>query len=160
MQSKQSDQITQFIMSPAGASVFMAAGALAILISFYLFWQGAGQSKWSGTYGKVTYGSVCRVGRMPYRYSVRLGYTYNVEGKEYTGSCDISPENPTSPNDANALMAKYWPNGRALEVYYDPKHPSSSVQDKTGTSGNGVGFLLFGILFIVAGVGINRVTKK
>lgn len=160
MRSAQSEQIQSLVMSPAGATLFMAAGIVAVCISFYMFFVGMSQNKWPGTYAKVTDGAVCHYGRRPYFYRVRLGYKYSVEGTEYTGSCDLNPTNPTSAGDANELMAKYWPNGRALEVYYDPKHPSTSVQDKGGASGNGAGFLIFGLLFVLAGFGIKRVTSN
>ncbi len=160
MQNQKSKSKFDLLISPQGAAIFGALGIIAIGVSMYFFYLVSVQSKWVGTYARVTDGSVFHVGRRPYFYKVRLQYKYAVEGKDYSGECELSPENTGSPEDANALLAKYTPNGRALEVYYDPKEPKNSQGNKAEPNLRAWQFLVGGILSLIAGFLINSISGK
>lgn len=148
------------LVSPQGAAIFLAIGIITIGLSFYFFYLVSVQSKWVGTYARVTDGSVFRVGRRSYFYKVRLQYKYAVEGKDYSGECELNPENTGSPEDANALLAKYTPNGRALEIYYDPNDPKSSQGNKAEPNLRAWQFLVGGILSLISAFIINNVSTR
>ncbi len=158
MQNQKSKSRFDLLISPQGAAIFSAIGIITIGLSFYFFYLVSVQSKWVGTYARVTDGSVFHVGRRPYFYKVRLQYKYAVEGKDYLGECELSPENTASPEDANALLAKYTPNGRALEIYYDPKEPKSSQGNKAEPNLRAWQFLVGGILSLISAFIINNVS--
>ncbi len=139
------------LISPQGVIIFGAIGIIAISVSLYFFNLVSVQSKWVGTYAKVTDGAVVHFGRRTYYYRVRLQYKYAVEGKDYQGECELSPQNSSSVEEANSILAKYFPNGRALEIYYDPANPKDSLGNKSEPNTKGWQFLIGGILsFIIA----------
>ena len=63
-------------------------------------------------------------------YSVRVQYAYTVEGSSYEGNTigfGIMSHNEKS--DAQEELKSY-PNGKTIDVYYDPENPSDSVLKK------------------------------
>lgn len=145
------------LLSPQGAAIFGALGIIAICISAYSFYLVSAQSKWVGTYARVTDGAVVHIGRRPYFYKVRLDYKYTVEGKELEGQCELSPENTRSVLEANSILASYIPNGRALEVYYDPRDPKNSSGNKAELNLHAWQFLVGGLLSLISALVINSV---
>lgn len=143
------------LLSPKGVTVFGVLGVVAVCVSFYFFYLVSVQSKWVGTYARVTDGAVVHYGRRPHYYKVRLQYKYQVEGSEYTGECELSPANSSLSEEANSMLATYFPNGRALEIYYDPAKPRNSIGNKDEPKQNGWRFLAFGIISLAASFLIN-----
>lgn len=160
MQNQKSNPRFDWLISPQGVAIFGVIGGIAICVSFYYFYLFSAQSKWVGTYARVTDGSVFHIGRRPYFYKVRLLYKYQVEGQDYLGACELSPTSTASAQEANALLAKYIPNGRALEIYYDPKKPKNSLCRKAESNLRAWQFLVGGILSFIAAFLINRVSAK
>lgn len=146
------------LLSPQGASIFGALGVISICVSAYFFYLVSEQSKWVGTYARVTDGAVVHFGRRPYFYKVRLQYKYAVEGKDFEGECELSPQNTRSVLEANSILAKYIPNGRALEIYFDPRDPKNSQGNKAEPNLRAWQFLVGGVLSLLAAFVINSVS--
>jgi len=157
MQNKKSK--FDLLISPQGAAIFGALGVIAICVSVYFFYLVSVQSKWVGTYAKVSDGAVVHFGRRPYFYKVRLQYNYSVDGKNYSGQCELSPENTRSAGEANSILAKYTPDGRALEVYYDPKAPEHSQGNKAEPNLKAWQFLVGGVLSLISALVINTLSQ-
>ncbi len=68
-------------------------------------------------------------------YSAEIQYTYVVSVRQYTGTRvshgDISTSNSA---DAEKIIARY-PEGQAVEVFYDPTDPQQSVLQTGFTTG-------------------------
>lgn len=158
MQNQKAKSRFDLLISPQGAAIFGALGIIAIGVSIYFFYLVSVQSKWVGTYARVTDGSVFHFGRRPYFYKVRLQYKYSVEAKDYSGECELSPENTRSAEEANSILAKYIPGGRALEIYYDPKEPKNSQGNKAEPNLRAWQFLVGGILSMISALIINHVS--
>lgn len=148
------------LISPQGVIIFGAIGIISICVSVYFFHLVSVQSKWVGTYAKVTDGAVVHFGRRPNYYKVRLQYKYAVDGADYQGDCELSPQNSSSVEEANSILAKYFPNGRALEIYYDPANPKDSLGNKAEPNSKGWQFLVGGILSFVVAFLINWLIGK
>lgn len=148
------------LISPRGVIIFGAIGIISICVSVYFFHLVSVQSKWVGTYAKVTDGAVVHFGRRPNYYKVRLQYKYAVDGADYQGDCELSPQNSSSVEEANSILAKYFPNGRALEIYYDPANPKDSLGNKAEPNSKGWQFLVGGILSFVVAFLINWLIGK
>lgn len=148
------------IVSPQGVIIFGAIGIISICVSVYFFHLALVQSKWVGTYAKVTDGAVVHFGRRPYYYRVRLQYKYAVEGKDYQGECELGTQNPSLVEEADSMLAKYFPNGRALEIYYDPTNPKNSLGNKDEPNSKGWQFLVGGILSFVVSFLINGLLSR
>ncbi|MDX2107736.1 MAG: DUF3592 domain-containing protein [Candidatus Melainabacteria bacterium] len=147
------------LLSPQGASIFGALGVISLCVSAYFFYLASEQSKWVGTYARVTDGAVVHFGRRPYFYKVRLQYKYAVEGKDYQGECELSPQNTRSVLEANSILANYIPNGRALEIYFDPRDPKNSQGNKAEPNLRAWQFLVGGVLSLLAAFVINSVSS-
>lgn len=61
-------------------------------------------------------------------YKLRIEYSYNVQGIEYTGNrlyLDGEPES-AHESEIQSLVIKYTP-GSQVEVFYEPENPSNSA---------------------------------
>jgi len=87
---------------------------------------------------------------------VRYRYTANantIESKEFEGS-RITRVSVTSDRGRTQLLINRYPVGQAVQVYYDPKDPASSVlQLQTSIAGVIIGGM--GMLFLLLGLGIS-----
>ena len=63
-------------------------------------------------------------------YSVRVKYSYTVEGSNYEGNTiGFGTMSHNEKSDAQEELKSY-PNGKKIDVYYDPENPSDSVLKK------------------------------
>jgi len=102
---------------------------IAILIFPYLLWtswknirvarESAG---WPGVTGSVTASERTKRGL---RTQPRVTFSYQVDGKDYTGS-NIVPGGTVSPKETDAILSRY-PAGSAVTVHYCPKDAGVSV---------------------------------
>ena len=63
-------------------------------------------------------------------YSVRVKYSYTVEGSNYEGNTvGFGTMSHNERSDAQEEL-KFYPKGKTIDVYYDPENPSDSVLNK------------------------------
>jgi hypothetical protein len=63
-------------------------------------------------------------------YSVRVTYAYTVEGNNYEGNTvGFGTMSHNERTDAQEELKSY-PQGKSIDVYYDPENPSDSVLKK------------------------------
>ena len=63
-------------------------------------------------------------------YSVRVKYSYTVEGNNYEGNTvGFGTMSHNERSDAQEELKSY-PKGKTIDVYYDPENPSDSVLKK------------------------------
>ena len=63
-------------------------------------------------------------------YSVRVKYSYTVEGSNYEGNTiGFGTMSHNEKSDAQEELKSY-PKGKKIDVYYDPENPSDSVLKK------------------------------
>lgn len=63
-------------------------------------------------------------------YSVRVKYSYTVEGSNYEGNTvGFGTMSHNEKSDAQEELKSY-PKGKTIDVYYDPENPSDSVLKK------------------------------
>jgi hypothetical protein len=63
-------------------------------------------------------------------YSVRVTYAYTVEGNNYEGNTvGFGTMSHNERSDAQEELKSY-PQGKSIDVYYDPENPSDSVLKK------------------------------
>ena len=63
-------------------------------------------------------------------YSVRVKYSYTVEGSNYEGNTvGFGTMSHNERSDAQEELKSY-PKGKTIDVYYDPENPSDSVLNK------------------------------
>jgi hypothetical protein len=117
-----------FIKLPAANPTDMLA-LIAILLFPYLLWKAwkniglaRESAAWPSLPGKVT--SSERVKRMVWTQP-RVTFSYQVDGKEYTGS-NIAVGGGVNPKETDAILGRY-PTGSAVTVHYCPKDASMAV---------------------------------
>jgi hypothetical protein len=120
-------------------------------------WRGhPGSRTWSVTHGHI---AISRVGVSPTHPSGRdpahagalIRYRYRVDEKDYEGdSIRIGGKSRSMGMLATALIKKF-PDGRPVEVYYDPKDPSKSSLDMKGKGPHGSIIILI-VFGAIAGV--------
>lgn len=86
------------------------------------------------------------------KYRLDLSYTYDYEGKEYTGN--RLQRLPTESSDLKKVQKKQetWSAGNGATCWVDPKEPSSAVLKKDTKAA--LYSIWFPCLFIVGGAGM------
>jgi hypothetical protein len=127
----------------------------------YALWRMVGDKSstrhWSVTQGKIT---ISRLGVSPTHPSGRdpadagavMRYHYRVGAKDHEGDgIQIGGKSRTMGLIAKALIKKY-PEGRKVDVYYDPADPTKSALERKG-QGNLAGTIVFLVVFgAIAGI--------
>jgi hypothetical protein len=95
---------------------------------FYKYSMGKESMAWPSAKGKITYSHAApHRGDSGQQFLPSVKYTYNVNGKAYTGrritSSDVYQRNLGSAKD----ILKKYPIGGEVAVYYDPADPGTSL---------------------------------
>jgi hypothetical protein len=137
-----------------GLSIAFAVVAILLAARDYLptIIPQAATVSWPETSGKITRSRVVNVGDEEYRLSdshFSVGYTYAVDGKEYTGHDYRLRSDATQGVWYAARLAQRFPLGETVPVYYDPAQPARSVLVRGLMSEDGQMFL---VLVPLAGI--------
>ncbi len=136
--------------------MFTIAGAVLMIVGARNI-QGAWESEnWPHVDGTIIESKVglhtsrSSNGRSSTSYSVDVGYSYTVEGKEFTGDrLRFGEMNSNKRRDANS-KAKKFGEGKQVKVYYDPEEPAESVLEP-GVHGSSWFLPIFGTVFFTVG---------
>lgn len=138
----------------------IGAGVCLLIVAnlVYALWtskqQVAAGKRWSKTVGKIVGSSVSSPQVMSgdeAECTVDIRYQYRVGAKDFEGSrIRFGGHAQMSQMAADALTAKY-PQGAAIDVFYDPKVPAHAVLEPSNKS-NVTGIVIFLILFGIASV--------
>jgi hypothetical protein len=147
-------------------------GLLFMIIGGFVFFmwvlppmQYANASKeWPSVPGEITRSEIetyRRDGKT--QYLPDIAYKYSIDGKNYTSSKVTVGDPPYSSNTSPAKRVQSeYPEGKSVEVYYDPEVPSSSAL-KPGLQKNDImlaiitgAFPFFGILIFASGLKAKR----
>lgn len=140
---------------------FTFLGLLFVIIGGFEFRQGLRTNDWPAAAGRIVESKIVErkvdgsSGRRRTRssdrdYTVDVRYSYEVEGQKFEGDRlrygNESHDSRASANDEQLL----YPQGKAVQVYYDPKTPSQSVLIK----GIGLSWLAMalGLMALVIGL--------
>jgi hypothetical protein len=144
-------------------SGILTLGGVALVLFGISFLKDANASKtWPVASGKVQStrpqrNTSSRKYNPTYHYAVTYGY--EVDGSSFTNDRYSLGDGPTaskrfqSKSEAIAAARKDYPVGQAIDIYYDPAEPNSSVIKP------GVGFgtlvpLVMGCIFLPSGIGL------
>ncbi|NJN73714.1 MAG: DUF3592 domain-containing protein [Limnothrix sp. RL_2_0] len=150
-------------------SGILTIGGVALILFGISFLKDANASKnWPIAPGQVqstrpVRSSSNRKYNPTYHYAVT--YRYEVEGRSFTNDRYSLGDGPTASkrfqNQGEAIAAarKDYPVGQAINIYYNPTEPSSSVIKP------GVGFgtlvpLVMGCLFLPSGIGLLLISMQ
>ena len=109
------------------------------------------EAGWTSATGYITGHYVRRSsGRGPHSYSTYVNYDYDVNGTMYAAQPVEVNQNDLymGEDSAYGALAKDFPQGGSITVYYDPYHPSDSSLGSIGAprlTGPIVFFLLAGM---------------
>ena len=151
--------------------IFAIAGVL-IVFGFSFFGEASGSVTWpvaEGTVNNVTIEvdySNSQSGASSSRpwYYYKVTYGYEVNGFSYTGTrYSLGGGNRASKlyqdsGEAREAANEAYPRGSAVDVYYDPANPSSTVLSP-GVNLGTLWPLLIGIPFLAAGVYLLRTAR-
>lgn len=144
-----------------GVPLFFAAGVLAALWAVYQLVWSLRALAWPSVPGTITHSASVFVGvrnsdagAVPRstRHAWRVNYSYNVNGKGYTGSTRAldTEEDEFDLGGANALAAAH-PVGSPITVYHHPRNPGLACIHRSVVNGRWlVPELLAGLLLWVA----------
>jgi hypothetical protein len=127
----------------------------------YALWKsvgdGSSKRRWSVTQGKIT---ISRLGVSPTHPSgldpvdagAMMRYHYRVGAKDYEGDgFQIGGKSRAVGLIAKALIKKY-PEGRNVDVYYDPADPARSALDQKGSTTKPTTIVFLVVFGAIAGI--------
>lgn len=110
----------------ARLTVFIIAGSLFVLCAFFVLPAVfTDTSRWKATEGVLVQASRTHLG---IRGKVRIQYTYQVDGRTYTGR-RAALWTDSVPNPIVRQAPDAWRPGTPVRVYYQPTHPERAVLD-------------------------------
>lgn len=134
--------------------IFALTGALV----FYFFGfpplkYGYESKSWPKTTGTITLSEVeswMKEGNS--QYSVRINYSYSVDGKKYNSSKVNTggSYSGSSMSKAKEIVAKFN-EGKTVDVFYDPEIPDSAALNP-GIQGKDIAVASFSLLFFFVGM--------
>lgn len=143
-------------------------GALLAGFGVYFYFLASAAESWPSVEGEVISTkvrmSVSRVGdaaHRTYEYYPVIQYKYEVNGIEYAGEryqLGTTMEKFKEKKDATE-MARGYPTGSKIPIYYDPNDPSGAVIEPSFSYSVFVPSLL-GILFLLSGWALHKGAKK
>lgn len=119
--------------------------------------DGSAQRRWSVTQGKIT---ISRLGTSPTHPSgldpaeagAMLRYHYRVGAKDYEGDgFKIGGKSRAGGLIAKALLKEY-PEGRDVDVYYDPANPARSSLEEKGSVTKPTMIVFFIVFAVIGGI--------
>ena len=138
------------------AIVLIIIGIGLTFIGIYSIVESSKSKRWPSTAGVISKSEVkeTRWGEVV-EYSTDIEYTYTVADKHYLASrITWAPENLEGirKQEADKMVADY-PEGKAVEVFYDPKEPTIAVLDGRLTLRVHIPWII-GLLLMAAGFGL------
>jgi Protein of unknown function (DUF3592) len=135
-------------------TVLIITGPVVALYSLRPVLEGRASTNWPTTKATITEAKLVETQRGPFEsFEVKVGYTFVVDGKTFTGNrLKVGGKSSSKVADAEADMKRYGQLDAKMDVRYDPSDPTHSTLE-TGASNND--FLLtavVGPLILVAGV--------
>lgn len=112
---------------------------------------------WSVTQGRITISKIGvspahPAGRDPVDAGAMLRYRYQVAGKDYEGDgCMIGGKSRTMGLLAKALIKKF-PQGKPVEVYYDPADPAKSTLEPKRRGSALTAMVFLAVFGFIAGI--------
>ena len=138
-----------------GVVVFLVCGAMA----GYLYTQanefnalGAASEDWASAPGKVVAADYkTRMSRRRTAATINIRYTFEVDGRTYSGSTLAFEKLDSLRADAAEQRLKPYPAGATVDVYYDPEDPTRNVLEK-GVKSSNSGLLWAAAAFLIGGL--------
>jgi hypothetical protein len=118
---------------------------------------GAATRGWPAVAGRITYSGVSRElttdgeGGGHELFAPQVRYTYPVDGEIRTGETIHVNREPFASRGRAERLARRYPEGAEVRVFYDPADPSRAVLEP-GTGRAPFGYLAMAVLLAVAGV--------
>lgn len=146
-----------------GIVIFLIGLGLVGKIAYDIY-RGGSSGSWPSVKGTVQSSKVKRIDRVgkPHRFETDIRYSYEVDGKSYSGSRIKFGERRGLRQDIEPIVAKY-PRGSEVDVFYKPNAPEEAVLE-TVMSFNVLKifssplFLLFGLYLSRSGLNQLRAT--
>jgi hypothetical protein len=135
------------------AKALAGAGALLWLAGGYYLYHGTSSAMWPSVQGRILY-SHARMARNP---EALMWYEYTVDGRRYLGSNYRNGGNVSVLGSTAQAVAKRYPVGRNVAVFYNPRDPQDALLEPGVWWGNFVapamGLVLFGAAWVAKKLG-------
>ena len=118
---------------------------------------GAGTRGWPAAVGRITYSGVGRElttdgeGGSHELFEAEVRYTYEVDGATLQGETIHANREPFTSRARAERLARRYPEGAQVRVFYDPRDPSRAVLEP-GTGAAPFGYLALAALLAAAGL--------
>jgi hypothetical protein len=106
-----------------GATLLTIAGMALLLLGAYNMYLGYSSLQWPSVEGRILYSH----GRTGPSSETLLWYEYHVDNHRYVASKYRNGGNVTPFDSVAKAAAKRYPAGRAVPVYYNPRHPQDAL---------------------------------
>lgn len=135
--------------------IILAVGIGLTGINAYDIYRGAASNSWPSVKGTVQSSKVKRINRARKsdRFETDIRYTYQVDGRTYSGTRIKFGERMSTRMEAESAFARY-PRGSEVDVFYKPGAPGEAVLE-TVMSFN-VSAILFSPLILLLGLYLLR----
>jgi len=151
-------------MGPKGmmilGAVFLVIGVLVAAWGFSTLSRAKASKSWPSVEGTVvssevteereTSSSSRRGRRESVTYGAEISYEYAVEGRRYTSDRVSFGQYKSSNRGHAAGIVGRYPEGKKVDVHYDPAGPGTAVLEP-GAGGGAYIPLLIGVVFVIAG---------
>jgi len=117
-------------------AVLLVFGLVLGGVGVYRYRIGKESSQWPSVQGKITYAHAqsSRTNKRN-QYLPSVNYTYNINGKNYTGTRITASDEYQKTLIGAQNILKAYPVGAQVSVYYDPANPTVSLLER-GTAKN------------------------
>jgi hypothetical protein len=140
-----------------GYLIVLALGAVLMIVIGRNILQGRRSLGWPTAPGTIlytgleTHESTDEDGDTSITYGASINYRYTVSGQDYEGARrSFSDVRTSSRRRAEQILARY-PQGAAVDIYYDPGDPTSSVLE-AGVGMSAYVFAALGAVMILIGL--------
>ncbi|MCY3412106.1 MAG: DUF3592 domain-containing protein [Candidatus Heimdallarchaeota archaeon] len=135
----------------AFSSIFVVMGLILMITMSSSIQVAIDSNSWVSVEGEITSSEVVSEtrgsgGDKETKYYAEVSYTFNVNGRDYTGNTIYAGDiRPSGIIASNAYVEEHQA-GQAVTVYYDAEDPNNNCLEPGITFGH-VGFALMGLVF-------------
>lgn len=154
LRSARSERPAQRRARRIAAFIVMLMGLALFVDRFEMVRHGLASSEWPTVIGQVTRAEARSVGdaRSGSSWSLRINYTYQIEGRQYSGNrVNFSSSNTYKDRSRVDQALERFKPGEPVPVHYHPDHHELSVLE-TGLDRSGWLGLVLAILLIFLAV--------